>query len=152
MNRIQGMLEDFKHAKIVYLVTFSKKGERHSRPMTNFNEDPYGMIWFPTYRDTRKVDDIKHDPRVLVIFPSSNDGKFYEIEGKAEFENQAATNLKWKWWYLYWHPEMSDHFWFSGTGEHPERVIINIFPESAKITEKDQLKITNTPSKSLEVK
>jgi general stress protein 26 len=133
MNRFEGMLEDFKKAKVVFLTTFSEKGEERSRPMTNLNEDPYGMMWFTTYRDTRKVEDIKKNPRVLITFPSSKEGEFYEIEGRAEFADEEAVEEKWEWWYLYWHPEQKDRFWFERRSRHPERVIINVYPISARI-------------------
>lgn len=135
MKEIEGMLEDFKQAKIVYLTTFSNGVER-SRQMTNFNENPYKMMWFPTYRDTRKVEDIKKNPRVLLTFPSSREGEFYEIEGRAEFEDEKATAEKWRWWYLYWHPAQRKRFWFQSGRQYPERVIINIYPTSARVVRK----------------
>jgi general stress protein 26 len=125
---------------VVYLITFSASGERHSRPMTNFNDDPYVMIWFPTYRDTRKVSDIGANNRVLVIFPGCNTDEFFEIEGKAELASDAVVEDSWRWWYLYWHPEMSDRFWFSHSGKHPERVIINIHPVEVKVLRKEDVK------------
>jgi len=137
MNRIEGMLEDFKRAKGVFLTTFSD-GEERSRPMTNFNEDPYRAMWFPTYRDTKKVEDIKRNPKVLITFPSSREGEFYEIEGRAEFEDEGVTAEKWRWWYLYWHPSQRNRFWFPGGRHYPDRVIINIHPVSAKIVRKTQ--------------
>ena len=117
------MLEDFKQAKIVYLTTFSDEGEM-SRPMTNFNENPHKMMWFPTYRDTRKVEDIKKKPKVLITFPSSKEGEFSEIEGRAEFEDEKVTAEKWRWCYLYWHPSQRTRFWFPARKYYPDRVII----------------------------
>jgi general stress protein 26 len=132
MNRIPGMEEAFTNARVVYLTTFSN-GEEHSRQMTNFNEDPYKTFWFPTYTDTRKVEDLKENPRVLVTFPAEESGQFYEIEGKAELADREFVKDNWSWWYLYWHPEQRDRFWFPRQGEHPERAIILIHPESAKL-------------------
>lgn len=137
MKEIEGMLEDFRQARIVHITTF-KDGEERSRPMTNFNEDPYKMIWFPTHRDSRKVGDIKKNPRVLVTFPSSKEGEYYEIEGKAEFESEAVTAEKWQWWYLYWHPAQRKRFWFPGGGGSPDRVIINVHPKSARVVRKGE--------------
>ncbi|MBD3171897.1 hypothetical protein GF326_05440 [Candidatus Bathyarchaeota archaeon] len=59
MNKIRGMEESFKESKVVYLVTFGSTSEKHSRPMTNFNDDPYNIMWFPTYQDTKKVEVLK---------------------------------------------------------------------------------------------
>ena len=132
MKEIRGMLEDFKQAKIVYLTTFSD-GEERSRPMTNFNDNPYERMWFPTYRKTRKVDDIKKDPKVLLTFPSSKEDEFYEIEGRAAFEDEETTAEKWRWWYLYWHPAQRKRFWFPSDRHYPDRVIINVHPVSARV-------------------
>lgn len=137
MNKIEGMLEDFKQARIVYLTTF-KDGEERSRPMTNLNEDPYRMMWFPTYRNTRKVENIIGNPKVLITFPSSKDDEYYEIEGRAEFESERVTAEKWRWWYLYWHPSQRRRFWFPGGIKSPDRIIINVYPKSARIIRKDE--------------
>jgi len=137
MNEIEGMLEDFKRAKVVFLTTFSD-GDERSRPMTNFNEDPYKVIWFPTYRNTRKVEDIKKNPRVLITFPSSREGEFYEIEGRAEFEDDAVTAEKWRWWYLYWHPSQRRRFWLPAGKLDQDRMIINIHPTSARVVKRSK--------------
>lgn len=84
--------------------------------MTNFNDNPYEMRWFPTYRNTRKVEDIKKNPRVLITFPSSKENEFYEIEGRAEIEDERVTARKWKWWYLYWHPSQRLSYWLPRPG------------------------------------
>lgn len=43
MNEIGGMAEDFKNSRVIYFTTFSD-GEEISRPMTNFNDNPYKMM------------------------------------------------------------------------------------------------------------
>lgn len=40
-----------------------------SWPMTDLNDDPYGMMYFPTYRDTRKVEGVERDTNVLIVIP-----------------------------------------------------------------------------------
>lgn len=135
MEKIEGMKDAFKKAKSVFLTTFKDGGER-SRVMTNFNEDPYSTIWFPTEKGTRKVKDIKENPKVLITFPGEKPGEFYEITGKAWFEEQEVVNEKWEWWWLYWHPSQKDRFWINRTKNHPKRVIINIKPISARLLRK----------------
>lgn len=54
MNKIRSMEESFKESKVVSLVTFGLTGEKHSRPMTNFNDDPYNMMWLPLIGIHRK--------------------------------------------------------------------------------------------------
>lgn len=136
MKKIKGMLEDFTNNKILYLTTFSKTDEEHSRPMTNFNTDPYKMMWFPTEKNSRKVYDIQDNPRVLITFPSRKPNEFYEIEGHARLENEKVVAEKWRWWYLYWRPNQKKRFWVS-SARTENRAIININPISVRVVKSD---------------
>ncbi len=131
MNEIKGMKEAFEKAKVVFLTTY-KDGKENSRQMTNFNTDPYTVMWFSTYRNTEKVKDIEMNSEVLVTFPSFNEGEFYEIACKAEFASEGEVTSKWKWWYLYWHPHQRHRFWFPSGTYNPDRVIINVYPSSVR--------------------
>ena len=55
MERSKEFEEAFKEAKMVYLTTYSKDGDENTRPMTNYSESPYDLIWFPTEKSTQKV-------------------------------------------------------------------------------------------------
>lgn len=91
MERIEGMLEDFEQSKVILFSTFYEKGKKLTRPMTNYNYDPYQTMWFPTFGDTFKVGHVMKNTKVLVLFPRKKEGEFYEIEGKAEFEDPKVT-------------------------------------------------------------
>ncbi len=135
MREIEGLAVSFKEARMVYLTTF-RDGEERSRQMTNFNEDPYGVIWFPSDMKSRKIEDIKDDPKVLITFPAREKGEYYEITGKAELADEEVTAEKWRWWYLYWHPFQKERFWMPGGAGTPERAIIDVHPESARLVKK----------------
>lgn len=134
MEKIQGIEEAFKKAKIVFLTTF-QGNEEHTRQMTNYNEDLDGLLWFPTERDTRKVKDILKNSNVVITFPSKNRGEFYEIEGEASFASEQEVLDKWEWWWLYWHPAQKERFWFPRERDE-RRVIINIKPLKANLVKK----------------
>ena len=133
MNKIEGMEKDFKQARLVYITTFSEEGRKRNRAMTNYNEDPYEMMWFPTFKETRKVEDIKRTPKVLITFPSNKRGEFYEIEGTAELEDEEVVRDKWKWWFLYWLPDEEFHYRITTDAPITNRTIINVIPKSARI-------------------
>jgi general stress protein 26 len=133
MKRIEGLEEAFKNAKAVFLTTFDIEGKENSRPMTNYNEDPYSIMWFPTEKGTRKVKDIENNTKVLLTIPGEKRGVFYEIEGEAEFEDQDVVDEKWQWWYLSWRPIQRRRFWFPGTIDNPKRMIINVHPKSVRV-------------------
>ena len=156
-KRMEGTLIDkkearecFKHAKVVYLVTFDKKGQMSSRPMTNLNEDPYETFWFPSYRDTRKVSEIEENQKVIVLYPACEKNQFYEIRGKAKFADRLEVEEKWVWWYLYWHPELGDYFWFDQIEPHPERVIIKVEPEEITKLDKSEVSYVRGTYKSVQ--
>jgi general stress protein 26 len=149
MNKIVGLRESFQKAKVLYMITFGEKGEEHSRPMTNFNDDPYNIMWFTTYTNTQKVEDIKNNDRTLILFPSEKEGEFYEISGHSEFEKPEVVKEKWQWWFLYWHPDQKPMYWFSNYGKHPERCIINFFPESARTLHVSDIEYISRPYKSI---
>ncbi len=118
---------------MVFLKTFSESSERQVRQMTNLNEDPYSMMWFTSDTKSRKVDDVKRDPRVIISFPSGKLGKLFEIEGKAQLERRELVEQKWSGGYLYWRLEQEDNFWFPWNESHREWSIINVFSTSARL-------------------
>jgi general stress protein 26 len=142
MEKTQGLVHDFQAAKMVNLITYAEDGSKRSRPMTNFNEDPYSRMWFPTYSDTKKVEDIKRDHNVFISFPSSKEGKFWEIKGVAGFEPDEVVSAKWRWWYLYWHPEADKRGWGQiGSGSQVDhRKIIAVEPQSVKLVDAPQVR------------
>jgi len=135
MEKIPGLEEAFKKAKVVFMTTFSEN-EEHTRQMTNFNENLQDKIWFPTERDTQKVEDIKNNDKVLITFPAEKRGQYYEIEGKAALASEQEVLEKWQWWWLYWHPAQKNRFWFPRERDE-RRVIINIKPVKAKLVKKE---------------
>lgn len=131
MNRLEGLEEPFRKAKVVFMTAFSD-GKETTRQMTNFNEDTYKTIWLPTERNTKKVKHIEADSRAILTFPAEEKGKFFEIEGDASFEDKSVVAAKWQWWWLYWHPAQRDRFWFPPS-EDQRRIIINIEPKTSSL-------------------
>ena len=133
MDKLAGLEEAFKKAKIIFMTTYGEK--KTSRQMTNYNVNPYSTIWFPTERDTKKVRDIEKNNAITLTFPGANRGEYYEIKGEASFALEDEVTAKWEWWWLYWHPAQKDRFWFPR--EHDKRrVIINVKPVEAKLVKK----------------
>jgi len=131
MNRLPGLEKAFKNAKIVWLTTFNEKGDEVDRQMTNYNEDPYSEMWFPTWTDTRKVRHIKNDPRSYITFPSEEENRFFRIQGITRIADEKTTYKKWKWWYLTWVPGDSGKYGLTGTHGWDTRTILLFTPEIA---------------------
>jgi general stress protein 26 len=105
MEEIYGMLEAFRGAKLVYLTTTGKTGGKHTRPMTNFNTSPYESMWFPSFKNTRKIEDIKHNSNVTISFPTKEVNTWFKINGEASEASREEVLQKWRWWFLEWIPE-----------------------------------------------
>ena len=134
MNKLPGIDEAFKKAKVVFMTTY-KGNEERTRQMTNYNEKLGDVIWFPTEKDTRKVDDIKKNDKILITFPAGKRGEYFEVEGTASFASDQEVLEKWEWWWLYWHPAQKDRFWFPREKDE-RRVIINIEPKEARLVKR----------------
>jgi general stress protein 26 len=131
MNKLSGIDEAFKKAKVVFMTTFKDEEER-TRQMTNYNETLGELIWFPTEKDTRKVEDIKKNNKILLTFPAGKKGEYFEVTGEASFASDEEVLEKWEWWWLYWHPAQKERFWFPREKDE-RRVIINIEPKEARL-------------------
>ena len=105
MKKLDGIQEAFKTSKQVFLKTMTSEGESHMRPMTNFNESPYEEMWFPSFKDTRKIREIESNHEVVVSFPSSEEGKWYHVVGEARLASWEEVREMWRWWLLEWLPE-----------------------------------------------
>jgi general stress protein 26 len=126
-------LEDsFAQAKTIILITFSLNGEAHERPMVNINSSPYIVMDFTTYKNTRKVEDIKNNQNVTIKFPAINPGEYFEISGKAEFESDSLVQQKWEFWYSELHTWSRAFFWFPRFIHHSNWAIIKVIPSSVK--------------------
>ena len=134
MEKIPGLDDAFKKAKVVFMTTYDGDKE-NTRQMTNYNDSLGSTIWFPTERDTKKVRDIEKNSKVLLTFPGSKKGEFFEVTGDASFASDREVLEKWEWWWLYWHPAQKDRFWFPRERDE-RRVIINITPTSAGLVVK----------------
>ena len=134
MNKINGMLDAFKDSKQIFLTTMNSEGEKHIRPMTNYNESPYEPMWFPSFLDTQKIRDIKENPNVVISFPANERDKWYRVKGTARLAPWDEVRENWKWWYLEWVPE-KDRGKYSLHFDDPftDRSIIWVDPTEAKI-------------------
>jgi general stress protein 26 len=136
MDKIDGMLETFRESKQVFLTTRGKLGETNIRAMTNYNESPYEPMWFPTFKDTRKIREIVENKEVWISFSGDEVDKWYRIHGSAKFAPWEEVQKTWKWWFLEWVP-MEDRKKSELRYDHPfsDRAIIWVDPIEAEVTD-----------------
>jgi general stress protein 26 len=98
------MIEDFGTAM---LVTSSADGTIHSRPMAVQQVKRDGGIVFCTALDSPKVEEMKADPRVAVIFQGKT--QFVTVSGLVEIDrNRKRIHDLWKADWKVWFPDGPD--------------------------------------------
>ena len=131
------MQKAFQGAKLVYITSTSKIGDKHTRPMTNFNTSPYEPMWFPSFKYTRKMDDIKNNSQVTISFPTKEIDTWFKINGNASEASWEEVQEKWKWWFLEWVPE-KDKKPLHYDDPFLDRSIIWVKPVKAWISDSDE--------------
>ena len=81
----------------------------HARPMAYRKVEEDGSLWFLTKRDSRKVEELLADNRVLVTFADPHNNCFVSLEGRAKVvsERLKVASL-WSEVYRPWFPHGSD--------------------------------------------
>lgn len=87
-------------ARFGTLVTLGEKGEPHARVVDPFTPDSAFTIWVATNRETRKVKEIKADPRVVLLWFEPGNPGYVSLSGHAELVSDRAE--KEKYWKAEW--------------------------------------------------
>jgi len=94
-------------ARYCALITVDDAGAPQVRTMDPFSPDDDMTIWLGTNRNTRKVEQIRRDPRVVLYYPSPNATGYVSISGRArlvEDEMEKASRWKPEWEAFYGDP------------------------------------------------
>ena len=79
------------------LITLDKEGSPRVRMMDPFPPEEDFTIWFGTNADSRKVAQIRNDPRVNLYFPAADHSGYVTINGTAQLiEDQKEKEKRWK--------------------------------------------------------
>ncbi len=139
MEKIEGLTESFRADKILFLTTYSEEGE-HTRPMTNYNDNPCSTMWFPTDANTQKVRDIRGNPNVSLSFPAAEHNVFYVIEGEGYLASLEEVKERWVWWWLFWHPHLEETYYRPQSNDYYEdKAIVFVKPLRARLVRGDEV-------------
>ncbi len=83
-------------AGVCSLITLDKEGNPRARTMDPFLPEDDFTVWFGTNSSSRKVTQIKNDPRVTLYYFESNTSGYVVISGTAQLINK---------------PEKKDSYW-----------------------------------------
>ena len=79
------------------LVTLGEKGEPHARIVDPFAPDSSFTVWVATNRVTRKVDQIRRDGRVVLLWFEPGNPGYVSLSGHAVLVSDSAEKEKhWK--------------------------------------------------------
>lgn len=79
------------------LITLDREGRPRARIMDPFLPEDDMTVWFGTNRQSRKVDQIKNDPRVTLFYQTTDGSGYVMIHGKAELiDDPLEKEKRWK--------------------------------------------------------
>lgn len=101
------------------LITLDQEGRPRVRAMDPFDPDDDFAVWLGTNSNSRKVDQIKNDPRVTLYYLEENDAGYVMIYGTAYLVDDKEDKEK------RWKPEWEAFY----PGDREGYLLIKIIPE-----------------------
>jgi general stress protein 26 len=89
-NELNTLREKIEKIDFAMLTTLEDDGDFHSRPMSTQKMDNDGTLWFFTYDDSTKVDEIQRDKRVSLTYTDKSSETYIAAAGKAELVKDRA--------------------------------------------------------------
>lgn len=84
-------------AKTCALITVDKEGRPRVRTMDPFAPGEDLSVWFGTNANSRKVEQIKNNPRVTLYYLDKDESGYVMVHGKAKLVNsEEEKNKHWK--------------------------------------------------------
>lgn len=106
LNALHERMKDYKTAM---LTTVSPDGYIHSRPMATQEREADADLWFVSALNTEKIDEIKANPKVGVLYYRDADNAYISLSGLAHIEtDKALIRSKWKESWKIWFPQGPD--------------------------------------------
>ncbi|HSP78346.1 MAG TPA: pyridoxamine 5'-phosphate oxidase family protein [Myxococcaceae bacterium] len=141
-EELEKLLQDYDTA---VLVTRGTDGHFHARPMAlQKKRQATDELWFATWADTQKVDDLEHDDHCALAFHSSDRSPTYvSVSGRAELVRDKETIRRL--WEPSWRP------WFPKGPDEEDIALIRFTPEHAEYVhpETGRLKVAFSTVKGL---
>jgi general stress protein 26 len=107
------------------LTTVAEDGSLHSRPMaTNKEIDPNGDLWFFTYADSPKVEEVDRVQQVNVSFSAPDKQRYVSMSGTTQLVRDRAKMQE------LWKPELKA--WFPKELDEPNIALLKVTVETAE--------------------
>lgn len=120
-EKVWDLIKDIKFAMFG---TQGTDGRLYARPMANQKRDADGYLWFFTSADSAKVDEIVHNPNVVLSYAEPEKSNYVSICGAAMVvRDQGKIDELWSDFLKAWFPEGKDD---------PNVTLICVEPHSAE--------------------
>lgn len=110
--------EKIKDIKIAMLTTVEPDGELHTRPMATHAMDDDGTLWFFSYADSAKMDEVKQDKNVSLSYTDTAAETYVCASGTAttSFDKEKIKQL--------WNPILKA--WFPQGLDDPNIALLKV--------------------------
>lgn len=122
MTKLEEMIKD---VEIAMLTTVEADGTLHSRPMALNNNNGFtGDLWFFTYGQSHKAEEIDQNPRVNVSFAEPRKQVYVSMSGRASLvrDREKIQEL--------WVPSLKA--WFPEGVDEPDIALLKVSVEKAE--------------------
>lgn len=121
---VETLKEKIKDIKFTMLTTLEPGGHFHTRPMSTHDMDADGTLWFLTYRDSTKVQEVMQDSHVSLSYSDHGSDTYVAIAGKANMVNdrQKIRDL--------WNDGLKA--WFPNGPDDPNISLLQVKPVKAE--------------------
>ncbi len=110
-------------AQFAMMGTYDAAGNAHSRPMAAVRHEA-DRLWFFTREDSRKVTELRRDPRVLVDYADGSNQSYVSIVGRARLRREPGLVHE-----LWSEPLRT---WFPDGPDDPHITLIEVDVDSAE--------------------
>lgn len=104
------------------LITLNETGQPQARTMDPFPPEENFVIWFGTNRNSRKVSEIRNDPRVSIYYGEASGNGYVVINGTAVLVDDTIAKEK------YWKKE-----WERFYPDRSNYLLIKVIPENLEV-------------------
>lgn len=110
------------------LITLDTTGHPDARTMEPFSPEENMVIWFGTNKNSRKVKQIKNDPKVTLYYQAPNAAGYVVVKGYA-YEVQDSLKKQ-----TYWKKEWSRFY----SEDKSEYTLIKVIPQKLEVVDYQQ--------------
>ncbi|OQX96901.1 MAG: hypothetical protein B6I20_13820 [Bacteroidetes bacterium 4572_117] len=121
-NIIKAAKEIMKSAQYCTLISTDSMGEVHARMMETFPLGDNFAVWFGTNKKSRKVAEIRKNPKVAIYYAATDETGYLTIYGNAELVNEPKEKLR------LWKKEWKNYF-----TDRKDFILIKVIPQKMEI-------------------